>query len=137
RGGRSGGDNPPGLSSTLASAFSESLYRVVHSVRTTGSIQRGRRRDGSTFWMEVSFSRVPVGGRVLTTGIFRDITLRKETEERIRRLNEDLDARVRLRTAQLEDARSKLEMALTEAHDASASKDRFIGIVSHELRTPL
>src|SRR5262249_38706202 len=32
---------------------------------------------------------------------------------------------------------SKLELALAEAHDASAAKDRFIGIVSHELRTPL
>src|SRR5205807_7244747 len=47
------------------------------------------------------------------------------------------EPRVRLRTAELQDAKSKLEVALREAESANASKDRFISVVSHELRTPL
>ena len=50
----------------------------------------------STFWMEVAFSEVPVGGRRLTTGIFRDVTRRVEDEEHIRQMNEQLEARVEL-----------------------------------------
>src|SRR5262249_45070405 len=52
-------------------------------------------------------------------------------------MNDELEARVRLRTAQLQDAKTKLELALSQAESANAAKDRFISVVSHELRTPL
>ena len=100
-------------------------------------IRQGRRRDGKTFWMEVAFSVVPVGERRLVTGIFRDVTRRVEDEERIRHMNEMLEARVRLRTAELQDATGKLEAALKVAQAASQAKDVFVRTISHELRTPL
>src|SRR5207244_3423328 len=90
-----------------------------------------------TFWLELAFSEVPVGDRRLITGIFRDVTRRVEDEERIRHMNELLEARVRLRTAELQDAKGKLEVALQSAQAASQAKDVFVRTISHELRTPL
>jgi light-regulated signal transduction histidine kinase (bacteriophytochrome) len=53
----------------------------------------------------------------------RDITLRREMEEEVRRLNADLERRVRERTAELEAANQELEA--------------FSYSVSHDLRAPL
>jgi PAS domain S-box-containing protein len=131
-------DLPPRLLEPVDANSPGGTVRMVHSVlQTAGEIHRGRRRDGSLFWMEVTFSQVPLGDRRLTVGIFRDTTVRRAAEEQIRRLNDELEARVQLRTAQLEDAKGKLEVALEQARAASAAKDRFISVVSHELRTPL
>lgn len=129
---------PPQLAgpaeSDPATGTVQALNKVIGS---PSEIRQGRRRDGSTFWMEVAFSAVPVGDRRLITGIFRDVTRRVEDEERIRHMNELLEARVRLRTAELQDAKSKLEVALQSAQAASQAKDVFVRTISHELRTPL
>jgi PAS domain S-box-containing protein len=55
--------------------------------------------------------------------LLRDVSERTLVEEQIRNLNEELDRRVRERTAELE--------------QALAAKDEFLGLVSHELKTPI
>ncbi len=47
----------------------------------------GRRKDGSTFPLEISISHVALQDRILTTAILRDITERKEAERELRRLH--------------------------------------------------
>lgn len=111
-----------------------SLKQVLHAPNL---VRQGRRKDGSRFWLEMAFSEVPLGDRRLITGIFRDVTRRVEDEERIRQLNELLEARVRLRTAELQEAKAKLEAALDAAQAANRAKDVFVRTISHELRTPL
>ena len=115
----------------------ETVRALSKVISTPSMIRQGRRRDGTTFWMEVAFSEVPVGERRLTTGIFRDVTQRVEDEDRIRHMNEALEARVRQRTIELQEAKGKLEVALQAAQAASQAKDVFVRTVSHELRTPL
>ena len=102
----------------------------------TETIQ-GLRRDGTTFWLEMNLKPVPLKDRTVVTCIFRDVSLRKEAEERIHKLNDDLESRVRIRTAELEEANVKLDGALKQAEAASRAKDAFVANMSHELRQPL
>ena len=69
--------------------------------------------------------------------IVRDITERKNAEEEIRRLNTDLEERVRRRTADLEIANRALELARRQAESANIAKSTFLANMSHEIRTPM
>jgi PAS domain S-box-containing protein len=71
-----------------------------------------RRRDGSSFPVEVSSRRFEVGGEVFLHSLIRDITVRKA-----------MDAALR-----------ESELSLREA---LAAEKRFLALISHEIRTPL
>ena len=55
----------------------------------------------------------------------------------VMRLNEQLEARVRERTAQLEASNDELKRATDVAEKANRAKSEFLSSMSHELRTPL
>lgn len=60
----------------------KSQFGEKHVVGIGEEIQ-GRRKDGSTFPVEVALSVLNLGNRRIYTGIVRDITARKEAEKRV------------------------------------------------------
>jgi len=82
-----------------------------------------RRKDGSIFMGLISSSLVGINGVHYNLSIIRDISERLKIEAEIRSLNQNLEQRVKDRTAQLEAANKEMEA--------------FSYSVSHDLRAPL
>jgi len=86
---------------------------------------RVKARDGHTVWFQdqMILVRNEKGQPLYWQGLAIDITKRKQAEDEIRKLNAELEQRVRERTTELE--------------RALRAKDEFLANMSHELRTPL
>lgn len=107
------------VSMLMPSPYREEHDGYIHSYLTTGTKKvidigrevRGQRKNGDVFPMELAVSEMLIKGERMFTGIVRDISERKDTEE-------------------------KLREAMRRVHEQRI-KDEFISTVSHELRTPL
>ncbi len=83
------------------------------------------RKDGSRFWANVVITALrDRGGRLVGFGkVTRDLTERKQAEERLRAANDELQEQVRLRTAELEREQQRLRVTLSSIGDAVIAVD--------------
>jgi PAS domain S-box-containing protein len=106
------------------------------------------RKHGENLPLYASVSVLPVrglGGKLAAVRwLLRDVTERRQSEERIQRLNEELERRVQERTQQLEAANQEKDELLRreqaarqELNEADHRKDEFLAMLGHELRNPL
>lgn len=116
------------------------------------------RKDGSEFPVEISLNNYEAGGDFFVIAFVSDITKRKEIEnatlfqkeqlaiinKRMEEFNSNLEGQVILRTSQLQETLTELEIskeellkALSKEKELGDLKSRFVSMASHEFRTPL
>ncbi len=98
-------------------------YLSTHEPRIVGI---GRRKDFSTFPMELVIGDVHLADTQLCTAFVRDLTERDEREQEQRAANAESQRLAR-----------HLAKACDAAERSNQAKSRFLASMSHELRTPL
>lgn len=108
--------------------------RILEIIREQGQLLEHetelRKGENRFFIANQNIVPVVVGAQEVLLHITTDVTARRLAEQRILKLNEELEERVRERTWQLQKAKEAAELA-------NATKTVFLANMSHELRTPL
>lgn len=94
-----------------------------------------KRSNGQIFPIELAVSEVEINGKRLYTGIIRDITRKKEAEEKLQRYKDHLEELVDLKTRELTDANRKLEKLVNiDGLTCIANRRCFDTVLEREIR---
>lgn len=96
-----------------------------------------QRKDNSKFSVEIGLNHCYVNEELKVVAIVTDITERVESQENLKKLNIELEHKVKLRTQELEESQKKIEISLDKERELNELKSRFVSMASHEFRTPL
>lgn len=86
-------------------SFEKALDHIRNAAAGTPQLFEwlGKNKDGSYNWFEVNLKRANIGGEDRIIAFFREINKRKDSELKIKKLNEKLELKVIERNAQLEE----------------------------------
>ncbi|WP_460125623.1 PAS domain-containing hybrid sensor histidine kinase/response regulator [Pseudomonas sp. S2_C03] len=142
------------LASNLFVGGAQELENIGEILRHQGSLHgyetQLRRQDGSHLDVLMNLLLKP-GQEGLVEGFVADITERKQAQQRLQQLNDELEQRVTARTDELLEANRNLQQQITQrkqiaealrdardaAESANRSKDKYLAAASHDLLQPL
>ena len=119
----------------------DSLMKAAENIEKTskagqeGTVEEYRliTRDGRSLWVEGIGTNIPFRGGTADLACLRDITRRKQAEEELRRVNENLEEK----NIQLQDSLERVNQLAVAAQAANVAKSQFLANMSHEIRTPM
>ncbi len=91
-----------------------------------------KRKDGSVFYADVNSAPVKLGGKTYLMGLFRDITDRRRAEEQLQEARDELEVRVRQRTAELAKLAKELRSLASELSLAEERARRRMAVDIHD-----
>lgn len=118
----------------------------------------GVKKDGTLFPVEAGLNPFQMNGEDYVMSLVIDISVRKETQQKIEDLNNLLEEKIKVRTQELRDsveelqklnldleeeikrrkvAEQKIKDALQKEKELNELKTKFLSLVSHEFKTPL
>lgn len=119
--------------------FFGEFWKTIASGKVWQGEIRNRKKDGSFYWVETTV--VPfldhTGKPSRYVSIRTDITQQMEAEEMLRRSNDELEDRVRRRTADLEANNAQTQFFLSQLQQRNDENNMLVYSVSHDLRSPL
>ncbi len=86
----------------------------------------GLRKDGGTFYMDLSVSYTDLNDRRMFTIIVRDVTERKLARAALKKAHDGLELRVEERTADLSKSNAKLQAEIVQRKQAQKERERLI-----------
>ena len=104
----------------------EKANRMMQLAITNGSNRfewKHTKKDGESFWCEVSLTPMHIGGEDIIHTSWRDITSVKEVENISKNI--------------IEQRTKEYKEAMRKAQTANIAKSQFLANMSHEIRTPL
>lgn len=121
------------LANSAESEDSKQQFLRTHVTETrTFSIRRHKRSDGTVFPVEIAAFSFQMGGRPVMCAIVRDVSERLQAQEALRKAHEELEQRVRERTAELLHANQTLMIEAEQRKRVEtvlrANERRFRGI---------
>ena len=118
----------------------------------------GARKNGEVFPLEAGLNPFEIYGKTFVMALVIDISVRKQQEQEIYKLNEELEKKVNERTKELSktvnelkvvnieldeenhkriEAENQIKDALKKEKELNELKTKFLSLVSHEFKTPL
>ncbi len=110
-----------------------------HVIGATVELE-GLNKFGNTFPVELSLARWKTSSGEFFTGIIRDITARKLSEEKLMNYTSEIEVKnleLDMALFSAEEATATANQMAAQAELANKSKSMFLANMSHEIRTPL